>query len=114
MHPGRFAVHRGRLAVHEGRFDNGVGGGPEGRGAPSLSAVEILWWLAPGAGATLCAMLWATWAGRPRRDDRERSEADHERFAAAMARKHPAAGRPLPPAVRDRSTGIAVRPSRRG
>ena len=76
--------------------------------------MEILWWLAPAGAATLCAMVWATWAGRPRREVRERSEADQERFAAAMAREHPAAGKPLPAAVRDRSTGIAVRPSRRG
>jgi len=90
----------------------GIGHFPANR--PSLGVVEILWWLAPAAGATCCAMLWATWAGRPRREDRKRSEADYERFVAAMTREHPAAGRPLPPVVRDRSTGIAVRPSRRG
>lgn len=76
--------------------------------------MEILWWLAPAGVATLLAMLWATWAGRPRRDGRDRSEAAYERFAAAMAREHPAAGRPRPQPLRDRSTGIAVRPSRRG
>jgi len=79
-----------------------------------VSAVDILWWLAPAAGATLVAMLWAAWAGRPRREDSDRSEAAYERFAAAMAKEHPAAGRPRPVAARDRSTGIAVRPSRRG
>jgi hypothetical protein len=78
------------------------------------SQVDILWWLAPAAGATLVAMLWAAWAGRPRREDTDRSEAAYERFAAAMAKEHPAAGRPRPVAARDRSTGIAVRPSRRG
>jgi hypothetical protein len=77
-------------------------------------AVEILWWLAPAGGATLLAMVWAAWAGRPRREERDRSEAAYERFAAAMAKEHPAAGRPRPQVVRDRSTGIAVRPSRRG
>ncbi|MDX6327477.1 MAG: hypothetical protein QOK15_3831, partial [Nocardioidaceae bacterium] len=50
----------------------------------------------------------------PGREDRDRSEAAYERFAAAMAKDHPAAHRPRPPAQRDRSTGIAVRPSRRG
>jgi hypothetical protein len=75
--------------------------------------VEILWWLAPAGVATALAMGWASWAGRPRRDERDRSEAAYERFAAAMAKEHPAAGRPRPVAVRDRSTGIAVRPSRR-
>jgi hypothetical protein len=76
--------------------------------------VEILWWLAPAGAVTLVAMLAAAWRGRPRREERDRSEAAYERFAAAMAREHPAAGRPKPVAVPDRSTGIAVRPSRRG
>jgi hypothetical protein len=75
--------------------------------------VEILWWLAPAGAVTVLAMLWATWAGRPRREDRDRSEEAYARFAAAMAKEHPAAGRPRPTPVRDRSTGIAVRPSRR-
>lgn len=75
--------------------------------------MEILWWLAPAGVATVLAMVWATWAGRPRREERDRSEAAYERFAAAMAREHPAAGRPRPTRVQDRSTGIAVRPSRR-
>ena len=75
--------------------------------------MEILWWLAPAGLATALAMVWAGWAGRPRRDERDRSEAAYERFSAAMAKEHPAAGRPRPIAVRDRSTGIAVRPSRR-
>ena len=77
-------------------------------------AVEILWWLAPAGVVTLLAMFWATWAARPRRDERDRSEAAYERVAAAMAKEHPMNGRGRPVAVRDRSTGIAVRPSRRG
>ncbi len=76
--------------------------------------MDILWWLAPAAGATVVAMLWAAWAGRPQKaTPRERSEADYERFAAAIAREHPAAAYPRMPKVHDRSTGIAVRPSRR-
>lgn len=75
--------------------------------------MEILWWLAPAGGATVLAMLWAAWAGRTRLEERDRSEAAYERFAAAMTREHPGAGKPRPVAVRDRSTGIAVRPSRR-
>jgi hypothetical protein len=76
--------------------------------------VQILWWLAPAGGVTVLAMVWAAWAGRPRREERDRSEAAYERFAAAMEKEHPAAHRPRPVTVRDRSTGIAVRPSRRG
>jgi hypothetical protein len=75
--------------------------------------VEILVWLVPAVVATLLAMVWASWAGRPERDDRDRSEAAYDRFARAIAKEHPAAGRPRPVASPDRSTGIAVRPSRR-
>lgn len=76
--------------------------------------MHILLWLVPPAAVTLLAMLWATWAGRPRPEAGERSEADHERFAAAITRRHPASGKPRPTPRRDRSTGIAVRPSRAG
>ena len=76
--------------------------------------MEILLWLVPSVAATVLAMLWATWAGRPQRDERDRSDAALARFAKAIAKEHPAAGRPRPQAARDRSTGIAVRLSRRG
>jgi hypothetical protein len=69
-------------------------------------------WLVPPAAVTLLAMVWATWAGRPQREGNDRSEAAYERFARAIAKEHPAASRPRVSAVRDRSTGIAVRPSR--
>lgn len=76
--------------------------------------MEILWWLAPAAGATVMAMIWVTWTGRPRRDDsEEKAEAAYLKFVAAIEREHPAAHYPRPPSVHDRSTGIAVRPSRR-
>lgn len=75
--------------------------------------MEILLWLVPSVVATALAMVWVAWAGRPEREDQARSDAAYERFAAAIAREHPAAGRPRPSAVPDRSTGIAVRPSRK-
>jgi hypothetical protein len=77
--------------------------------------VEILLWLVPAGVVTVLAMLWATWAGRPQREQTGRSEAAYERFARAIAKEHPAAGRrrPVTGGDRDRSTGIAVRPSRR-
>ena len=78
--------------------------------------MEILAWLVPSAVVTVVAMLWAAWAGRPQREPTERSsEAAYERFARAITKEHPGARRPRPagPGVRDRSTGIAVRPSRR-
>jgi hypothetical protein len=74
--------------------------------------VEILAWLAPSGLVLVAMMAWASWAGRPQREEHDRSEAAYERFAKAIAKEHPAAGRPRPPVVHDRSTGIAVRPSR--
>jgi hypothetical protein len=76
--------------------------------------VEILLWLVPTAVVAMVMMAWAAWAGRPRREQTEPSEAAYERFAAAITREHPGASRPRPMVVRDRSTGIAIRPSRRG
>lgn len=75
--------------------------------------MEILLWLVPPAVVTLLAMAWATWAGRPRPEVVERSDAAYARFASAIVKEHPAAARPRPAVARDRSTGIAVRPSRR-
>jgi len=74
--------------------------------------VEILLWLVPSGVVLMLMMAWAAWAGRPEREDADRSEAAYERFAQAIAREHPGAGRARPAVVRDRSTGIAVRPSR--
>lgn len=76
--------------------------------------MEILFWLVPTGVVAVVMMVWASWAGRPRREHSDRSEAAYERFAAAIARKHPGASRPRPMVARDRSTGIAIRPSRSG
>jgi len=75
--------------------------------------VDILLWLVPSGVVLVVMMAWAAWVGRPRREETDRSEAAYERFARAIAKEHPSAGRARPPMVRDRSTGIAVRPSRR-
>jgi hypothetical protein len=74
--------------------------------------VEILAWLVPSGVVLVIMMIWAAWAGRPQREETDRSEAAYERFAQAITKEHPGAGRPRPAVVRDRSTGIAVRPSR--
>ena len=72
--------------------------------------VEILLWLVPPAVVTGLAMVVVSWLGRDGAGEVDR-DVQAERFAAAMLREHPRAGaRPTP--VRDRSTGIAVRPSR--
>ena len=75
--------------------------------------MEILIWLLPSCVVLVIMMAWAAWAGRPQRDEVDRSDAAYERFAKAITKEHPTAGRPRPAVVRDRSTGIAVRPSRR-
>jgi hypothetical protein len=77
-------------------------------------SVEILWWWAPPALVTGVAMLWVGWLGRARDISPDRSEAAQERFAAAILRELPRevtnrARSPRP--MRERSTGIAVRPS---
>ena len=76
--------------------------------------MEILLWLAPAVVVTAVAMAVAGWAGRERHQSDRRSEAAKERFAAAIRRDHPASTLARPRPVRDRSTGIAVRPSSAG
>lgn len=70
----------------------------------------LLWWLPPVI-VTAVAMVWVSWLGRARDLGPDRSEAAQERFAAAIMRDLPTPGpRPVRP-PRERSTGIAVRPS---
>jgi hypothetical protein len=76
-----------------------------------LLPVEILLWLVPSAVVTVVAMAWVAWLGREGRGEVDRDVAV-ARLAAAMQRDHAAARRQRPEAPRDRSTGIAVRPSR--
>lgn len=73
--------------------------------------MEILLWLVPPVLVTVLAMIWVSWLGREGRGSVDR-EVAAARFAEAMRREHPGRSLPRPPAVRDRSTGIAVRPSR--
>jgi hypothetical protein len=73
--------------------------------------VEILLWLVPPVVVTGLAMLWVSWLGRAGAGVIDR-DAQAERFAAAMLRDHPGRTAPRPTPARDRSTGIAVRPSR--
>lgn len=76
--------------------------------------MDILWWLAPPAVVTVAAMVWVSWLGRDGAGEVDR-EVAVERLARALRKEHP---RPRTPGTsrprdRDRSTGIAVRPSRR-
>ena len=76
--------------------------------------MAILLWLVPPAVVTVVAMLWVGWLGRARPTGPDRSDAAQQRFAEAILRDLPPqvterVGAPRP--ARERSTGIAVRPS---
>lgn len=75
--------------------------------------MEILWWLVPPVVVTVAAMLWVAWVAREGRGEVSR-EVAVERLAKALRKDFPEAVRQGPAASRprDRSTGIAVRPSR--
>jgi hypothetical protein len=65
----------------------------------------------PPAAVTVVAMLWVTWLGREGRGEVDR-EVAVRRLAQAMQKESPAHTSTRPTPMRDRSTGIAVRPSR--
>ncbi len=74
--------------------------------------MEVLWWLAPPAAATVVAMLWAGWLGRRRDDDhRDDSEAALARMQAALGRPGPQrpANAVLTSAPAEPSHGVAIR-----
>jgi hypothetical protein len=72
--------------------------------------VEILLWLVPSAVVTLAAMLWVSWVSRDGRGEIDRDVAV-ERLGKALSKELPTGTHGTSPRVRDRSTGIAVRPS---
>ena len=74
--------------------------------------MEILYWLVPPAVVTFVAMAWVSWLGREGRGEVDRDVAVR-RLAAALSKEPPTHSSVRPQTARDRSTGIAVRPSRR-
>jgi hypothetical protein len=74
--------------------------------------MEILLWLVPPAVVTVVAMLWVGWIGREGRGEVDR-EVAVRRLGEALSRHPQQPGYSAKPRERDRSTGIAVRPSRR-
>ena len=79
--------------------------------------MEILLWLVPSVVVAVLAMLWVAWLGREGRGEVDRDVAVR-RLADALEgdqrrRRRPAPGYAAPQPEVDRSTGIAVRPSRR-
>jgi hypothetical protein len=83
--------------------------------------MEILWWLAPPVVVTVVAMAWVSWLGRESRGEIDRDEAV-ARMAKALepgerrrfTRARPEVKVAISPRPRERSTGIAVRPSQAG
>lgn len=73
--------------------------------------MEILLWLVPSLVVTVLAMTWVTWLGREGRGEVDRDVAI-ERLAKALA-KPPVHGASTARRARQRSTGIAVRPTQR-
>ena len=72
--------------------------------------MEILLWLVPAAVVTVMAMAWVSWMSRDGRGEVERDVAV-ERLGKALGKEMPAGTRRTSAPARDRSTGIAVRPS---
>lgn len=74
--------------------------------------MEILLWLAPAVVMTVLAMVWVSWMGRDGRGEIDRDVAV-ERLGKALGKEFPAGTRRTSAPARDRSTGIAVRPTHR-
>ena len=72
--------------------------------------MEILLWLVPAVVVTVVAMVWVSWISRDGRGELDRDVAV-ERLGRALAKDLPAGTRRTAAPARDRSTGIAVRPS---
>ena len=72
--------------------------------------MEILLWLVPALVVTCAAMVWVSWVGRDGHGEVDRDVAV-ERLGKALAKELPAGTRRTSAPARDRSTGIAVRPS---
>ena len=72
--------------------------------------MEILLWLVPALVVTCAAMVWVSWVGRDGHGEVDRDVAV-ERLGKALAKDLPAGTRRTAAPARDRSTGIAVRPS---
>lgn len=73
--------------------------------------MEILLWLVPPAVVTVVAMLWVGWLGREGRGEVDR-ELAVRRLGEALEKQPKAPRYAADSTPRDRSTGIALRPSR--
>lgn len=74
--------------------------------------MEVLFWLLPAGIATAVAMLWVGWWGREGRGQVDRETAARRLGEALSREQRTRPGYAVPPRERDRSTGIALRPSK--
>jgi hypothetical protein len=74
--------------------------------------VEVLFWLLPAGIATAVAMLWVGWWGREGRGQVDRETAARRLGEALSREQRTRPGYAVPPREQDRSTGIALRPSK--
>ncbi|QIK75665.1 hypothetical protein [Nocardioides piscis] len=74
--------------------------------------MEILLWLVPSALVTVMTMVWVGWQAREGRGEVDRDVAIR-RLARALEKDHGVSQVDGPTRPVDRSTGIAVRPTRR-
>ena len=74
--------------------------------------MEILLWLVPAAVVTLATMLWVAWWGRDGRGVVDRETAARRLGEALSREPRRKPGYAVPRRAPDRSTGVALRPSR--
>ncbi|MEV5000913.1 hypothetical protein [Nocardioides sp. LML1-1-1.1] len=75
--------------------------------------MEILLWLVPAGVATVVAMLWVGWWGREGRGQVDRETAARRLGEALSRERGLRPGYAVAPREEDRSTGVALRASRR-
>ena len=74
--------------------------------------MEILFWLLPAAVATAVATAWVSWWGREGRGEVDRETAARRLGEALSREQRTRPGYAVAPRVEDRSTGVALRPSK--
>ncbi len=74
--------------------------------------MEILFWLLPAAVATAVAMAWVAWWGREGRGEVDRETAARRLGEALSREQRTRPGYAVAPRAEDRSTGVALRPSK--
>lgn len=74
--------------------------------------MEILFWLLPAAVVTLASMVWVAWWGREGRGEVDRETAARKLGEALSREQRRRPGYAVPRRTPERSTGVALRPSK--